>query len=92
MHFTELNKVIVLKNILNSIIGIQQSKPLAPSYNKANVFGRRKSTIIWLILHVAFQSLLPQPLNGVRRVSIRHSQPFIPDVHGYTRHFALDTG
>lgn len=90
MHFTELNKVIILKNILDSIIAIQQPKSLASPHNKSNVFGRRKSTIIWFILHVAFQSLQSQPLNGISGVSAWHRQPFISDVHGYTKHFGLD--
>lgn len=91
MHFTELYKVIILKNILNCVIGIQQPKALAPPYNKANIFGRRKSTIIWFILQVAFQSLQSQPLNGICGVFAWHSQPFISYVHGYTRHFGPDS-
>lgn len=57
LNITKLDKVIVFQDVIDRIIGIQQSLSLTPPGHKAHVFDLREPSIIGLVLNIALQSL-----------------------------------
>lgn len=88
MVFTQLDKVIILQHILDGVLRVQQTQPLAPARYKPSVVEVRDAAVVRFVLHVTFKRLEPEPPDGVAGVPAGHRQPLISDMESKTRHCA----
>lgn len=87
--FTNFDKVIVLEDIFDGWCHHRPTAPgLAPPREEANVFHRLHAPVALHVLGVAFERLIPQPLDSVGRVPDRESPAIRPEceLHSEARH------
>jgi len=87
-NITKFHEIIILQNILDGVLGVQQTLSLAPAHHKTGILQRGDAPVVWFVFYVTFERFQSQPLYCIGGVSTRYCQPLATYVHCETRHCA----